>query len=95
IVRNIDTVKQLLYIITPEPLEVLKTVKVLVKGRLEILDCLYKKQTYGNIPFVTSEFTYNHRGSGQKRVRYNLLRQRSPNSPKPKEEIVESSTSGK
>lgn len=31
-----------MYIITPEPLEVLNEVQVLVKGSLEILDCLYK-----------------------------------------------------
>ena len=92
IVRNVDAVKQLLYIITPESLEVLKTVQVLVKGRLEILDCLYKKQTYGKLPYVTSEFTYNHRGSGQKRIRYNLLRQRTPYSPKPKEERINNLT---
>ncbi|XP_028415801.1 polynucleotide 5'-hydroxyl-kinase NOL9-like isoform X2 [Dendronephthya gigantea] len=82
IVRNIDVEKQIVYIITPEPIEVLNKVQVLVKGSLEILDCLYKKQdTYGKRPYVTSEFSYSHRGSGQKRIRYNLLRQKSPHSP--------------
>ena len=57
IVRNIDTVKRIVYIITPEPLETLKTVNVLMKGRLEIMDALYKVNDFTALKHRIRKYT--------------------------------------
>ncbi|KAJ7336072.1 Polynucleotide 5'-hydroxyl-kinase nol9 [Desmophyllum pertusum] len=76
IVRNIDPVKRLLYVITPLSLDTLRQVNTLLKGNLEI-PALLLSAKQGNVPYVSAEFSYELRGAGARKVRYNLLRRKT------------------
>lgn len=77
IVRNIDPARKLLYVLTPVPLETLHRVNTLLKGILEIPAALMLSTKQGSVPYVSSEFSYELRGAGARKVRYNLLRRKN------------------
>lgn len=76
IVRNVDPVRKVLYVLTPLPLDTLQRVNTLLKGNLEIPAALLLSTKKLNVPYVTTEFTYHLRGAGAKKMRHNLLRRR-------------------
>ncbi|XP_031552289.1 polynucleotide 5'-hydroxyl-kinase NOL9-like isoform X2 [Actinia tenebrosa] len=83
-VRNIDPNNKLFYILTPVPLDQLQRVNTLLKGNLEIPATLLLKERRPGSPYVSSEFSYDIKGAGVRKVRYNLQRKQlnSPATPK-------------
>jgi len=77
IVRNIDPVKRLLYVLTPQTLDTLRQVNTLLKGNLEIPAAMLLSGKRQNAPYVSTEFSYELRGAGARKVRYNLLRRKN------------------
>lgn len=77
IVRNIDPAKRVLYVLTPLSLDALHQVNTLLKGNLEIPAALFLSTKQVNAPYISSEFSYDLRGAGARKVRYNLLRRKN------------------
>ncbi|XP_078342508.1 uncharacterized protein LOC144628299 [Oculina patagonica] len=80
IVRNIDPVNRLLYVLTPLSLDTLRQVNTLLKGNLEIPAAILLSAKQGNAPYVSTEFSYELRGAGARKVRYNLMRRKNTRS---------------
>lgn len=74
IVRNIDPARKLLYVLTPLPLDRLQQVNALLKGNIEIPAAIMLSTKQANAPYVSSEFSFDVRGAGSRKIRYNLLR---------------------
>lgn len=55
IVRSVDVQKQVLYVLTPEPLEVLRQVSVLVKGSLQLPMMMLYDPRWCSHPYYSSE----------------------------------------
>ncbi|CAH3188431.1 unnamed protein product [Porites evermanni] len=77
IVRNIDPVEKLLFVLTPLGLDDLKQVNTLLKGNLEIPAALLLSTKQSNAPYISTEFSYDLRGAGARKVRYNLMRRQN------------------
>ncbi|KAK3755025.1 hypothetical protein QZH41_011062 [Actinostola sp. cb2023] len=83
IVRNIDPINRLFYILTPVPLDKLQRVNTLLKGNLEIPAPVLIQDSHPSMPYVSSQFSYDIKGAGARKVRYNLQRKKfnSPGRP--------------
>lgn len=74
IVRNIDPGRKLLYVLTPLTLDRLQQVNALLKGNIEIPAAIMLSTKQATAPYVSSEFSFDVRGAGSRKVRPNLLR---------------------
>jgi len=69
IVRNVDPIRQVLYVLTPLSLEALQRVNTLLKGNLEIPAALLLSTKQVNGPYISTEFTYELYGAMAKKQR--------------------------
>ncbi|XP_075762672.1 polynucleotide 5'-hydroxyl-kinase NOL9 isoform X2 [Pelodiscus sinensis] len=75
IIRAVDTERKLYHILTPVPPENLRLVNCLLLGSITIPDCVFTNQgPEGEIPYVTSEYSYDISGAGKLKMKKHLKR---------------------
>ncbi|XP_015745357.2 polynucleotide 5'-hydroxyl-kinase NOL9 [Python bivittatus] len=76
IVRGVDMARKLYYILTPVAPENLGRVNCLLIGDIAIPNCIFLNQTGtgGEIPYVTSEYSYDISGAGKLKIKKHLQR---------------------